>query len=227
MVRVRRSSDNATADFGGSLFVSWPAISTFLNGSNGFITKFYDQSGNGHDLAQTTAASQPKIILASNGLPALLFDGVDDSLKTAAFTLNESFSFDFCFKAVSQGASQINPLSFGTGCTLLITTAHVTSFFNGGTLGSDSTSMPIGTRGVVGVSVSAASTDIEINSAAITSFSGSVGGSNSGGFITIGQSGSGGANANIEAQELVVLNDVQTSTQLKTLNASVRAAWSF
>ena len=49
--------------------------------SRGFVSTWYDQSGNGNDATQATIASQPKIVdggvLVTGGLD---FDGVDDSL---------------------------------------------------------------------------------------------------------------------------------------------------
>ena len=50
------------------------------------VTTWYDQSGNGNDATQATAANQPKIVNAGalvteNGKPAIDFDGVDDSLN--------------------------------------------------------------------------------------------------------------------------------------------------
>jgi hypothetical protein len=51
---------------------------------NGFVTKWYDQSGNDNHATQGTAASQPKIVnagsLVSGGID---FDGVDDVLGTS------------------------------------------------------------------------------------------------------------------------------------------------
>lgn len=48
---------------------------------DGFVSKWYDQSGNGNDAIQITTTSQPKIVsagvLVAGGLD---FDGVDDSL---------------------------------------------------------------------------------------------------------------------------------------------------
>jgi hypothetical protein len=74
-VNVRRSSDNLTADIGftpsGDFDIA--AFNAYIGGGSGFVTKWYDQSGNGHDAVQATAANQPQITLAttSNGRPAL------------------------------------------------------------------------------------------------------------------------------------------------------------
>jgi hypothetical protein len=58
---------------------------------NGFVTKWYDQSGNDNHATQGTAASQPKIVnagsLVSGGID---FDGVDDFLDTGYSSGNAS-----------------------------------------------------------------------------------------------------------------------------------------
>lgn len=53
----------------------------------GFVTAFYDQSGNGNHATQATASAQPKIVNAGalvteNGLAAIKFDGVDDFITS-------------------------------------------------------------------------------------------------------------------------------------------------
>jgi hypothetical protein len=64
-------------------------ISPLLN--DGFVTKWYDQSGNDNHATQGTAAKQPKIVdggsLVSGGLE---FDGVDDVLGTSLVPPNEA-----------------------------------------------------------------------------------------------------------------------------------------
>jgi hypothetical protein len=78
-IRVRRSSDNAEQDIGfssGNLDTS--TLTSFCSGTNGFVTTWYDQSGNGVNLVQTTAITQPKIVTAgvistTNSRPSIDF----------------------------------------------------------------------------------------------------------------------------------------------------------
>jgi len=59
---------------------------------DGFVTTWYDQSGNGRNATQATAANQPSIsqtgMMAADGTirPAVMFDGSSDYLATAAST---------------------------------------------------------------------------------------------------------------------------------------------
>jgi hypothetical protein len=63
-IRVRRSSDNTEMnigfDAGGNL--NTIALLAFVGSGDGFVTTWYDQSGNGRNAQQTTAANQPFIV---------------------------------------------------------------------------------------------------------------------------------------------------------------------
>lgn len=65
-IRVRRSSDNTEQDIGfdasGNLNTS--SLSSFVGSNSAFIVTWYDQSGNGIDLTNTTTANQPRIVNA-------------------------------------------------------------------------------------------------------------------------------------------------------------------
>lgn len=89
-LRVRRSSDSTEQDIGfvsGALDTA--GMLSFVGANNGFVTKWYDQSGAGLDAAQTTAASQPQIVssgavIVRNSLPSMQFDGSNDYLISSA-----------------------------------------------------------------------------------------------------------------------------------------------
>jgi hypothetical protein len=61
---VRRSSDNTEQNIGfdvnGNLDTT--ALTTFVGSGNGFVTTWYDQSGNANNGTQTTQANQPQIV---------------------------------------------------------------------------------------------------------------------------------------------------------------------
>lgn len=62
-LRVKRSSDNTTQDFGFvSNFVDTASIKTFIGASNGTVTIWYDQTTNGRNLTPVT--NEPKIATA-------------------------------------------------------------------------------------------------------------------------------------------------------------------
>lgn len=108
-VRVRRSSDNTeqTIGFsGGELDTT--ALATFCGSSDGFVKTWMDQSGNGNDATQTTAANQPKIydgtsgVVTENGKPALYFETSFISAPTISMSAATCFvhhtNFDATFR---------------------------------------------------------------------------------------------------------------------------------
>jgi hypothetical protein len=78
-IRVRRSSDNTEQDIGFvNNILDTSALTTFCSGTNGFVTTWYDQSGNGRNATQATAANQPQIVssgsvLTVNTKPSIVF----------------------------------------------------------------------------------------------------------------------------------------------------------
>ena len=80
-IRVRRSSDDTPLDIGfngmGMLDVS--ALLTHTGSGDGYVVTWYDQSGNGNNVTQAVAASQPMIVengsvLMSNNKPMVRFN---------------------------------------------------------------------------------------------------------------------------------------------------------
>lgn len=80
---MRRSSDNDEEEFN---FLADGArdqasVTSWQGGGNAFRVTTYDQSGNGRNATQVTAANQPQYVNnVINGMPVLLFDGTDDYL---------------------------------------------------------------------------------------------------------------------------------------------------
>jgi len=85
VIRVRRDSDNTEQDIGFTFSYEGSkldenALTAFVGNANGFVTRWYDQSGNGIDQVRTTANEQPQIVTngtlyTSNGKLALYFNG--------------------------------------------------------------------------------------------------------------------------------------------------------
>lgn len=237
LIRLRESGGSKEADFGvGQGGVDWGTVASFIGAGSGFVAKWYDQSGNGRDLAQGTASAQPQIGLLSNGLPGLIFDGVEDHLKTAAFTLDQPWSFDFCHRQVTTSKPDFENKFDGfladTG-TLYRRTSSLL-FDNGlwagnqGPNSAGSSSMPVGTRGVAGGTFNNTAALLEIDAADVAGFAGTVGTNNPGG-LTLGTKGDAAAArfTNMEVQEWVVFNTAHGSAQLKADNAAMRRAWRF
>jgi hypothetical protein len=79
-IRVRRSSDNTSQDIGfdanGNLDTT--SMLSFVGAGNGFVSVWFDQSGNSNNQSSTTLIRQPQIVnngslITQNGKPALYF----------------------------------------------------------------------------------------------------------------------------------------------------------
>jgi hypothetical protein len=110
-IEVRRTN-NDVADIGFTFTgeLDTAALIAFTGTGaldNGFVTKWYDQSGNGYNATQTTALNQPQIVSAGsvvleNGKPSIEFDGIDDFLSNGTtLTLPSNVSIFTIFKNVT------------------------------------------------------------------------------------------------------------------------------
>ena len=104
-LRVRRSSDDAEQDIGfnTSNELDTTALLAFVGTGgtdNGFVTIWYDQSGNDKHATNSTAAEQPKIVdsgalVTVNSKAGIDFDGSDDFLNGVAKTTIDNTAI-FC-----------------------------------------------------------------------------------------------------------------------------------
>jgi hypothetical protein len=64
LIRVRRSSDNTEQDIGYTAgnVLDESALTTFVGAGDGFVTTWYDQSGNAKNATQATAVNQHRIV---------------------------------------------------------------------------------------------------------------------------------------------------------------------
>ena len=104
LFRVRRSSDNTEQDIGynASNVLDESALTSFVGAGNGFVVKWYDQSGNGKNMENSTASNQPKIVNAGtvlkvNSKPAFSFNGTSQYLAVTDNTILNVSSLTSCF----------------------------------------------------------------------------------------------------------------------------------
>jgi len=84
VIRVRESGSNTEQDFNAAEITDG-TLATFCGANDGFVVTWYDQSGQGNDAQQSTAANQPKIydgttgVVTENGKPAIAFNTTDNT----------------------------------------------------------------------------------------------------------------------------------------------------
>lgn len=111
VVRVRRSSDNTEQNFTANQITDG-TLTSFCGVGNGFVTTWYDQSGNNRNAIQTTLLNQPQIVsngsvIFQNGKPTIKTDG-NDFLKTTALNIYNLTSNLSSFQVVTELSNNIN-----------------------------------------------------------------------------------------------------------------------
>ena len=147
---IRRASDSTTTTIGfdGSGNIDEAAITTFCTGTTCTVSEWKDQSGNGNDATQSTAANQPTIytggaLVKENGRLALDFDGVSDNMTSVStYTPTTSMAQVIIVKGLSSSTDQIigDNSDRKAGMALRIQSGNF-NYFNGFTTGNNQISI--------------------------------------------------------------------------------------
>jgi len=110
VVRVRRSNDNTEQDFSAAEITDG-TLTTFTGANDGFVTTWYDQSGNSVNAAQTTATRQPKIVdsgvvILENNNPSIKFDNTNDGFNLTSTINGGQYSIFTVDKPINLGVYQ-------------------------------------------------------------------------------------------------------------------------
>jgi len=98
VVEVRRASDDTTRgftadDIGDGTLTNWVGTGAT---DHGYVSTWYDQSGNGNNAVQSATSAQPKIVDAGsllvdgNGKPKLTFNGSTQLFETSVIPPNDA-----------------------------------------------------------------------------------------------------------------------------------------
>jgi len=116
--QVRRSSDNTTQDinFVGNV-IDTTSLLTFCGAGNGFVSIWYDQSGNGRNANNATLADQPQIVnsgsvISVNSKPSLQIDTTDFLSFTAINLVGASKT---TFGVIKRNSGTSNFFIYGGG----------------------------------------------------------------------------------------------------------------
>lgn len=121
-LRARRSSDNAEQDVGFvsaaiDAAVDTATLLTWSGADSVFITKIYDQSGNGDDWIQATAGKQPRFVNAGTPDGFVRFDASDDSMESTSNAGAVAVYHGALVGSLRGGAANRVVLEKGTGIT--------------------------------------------------------------------------------------------------------------
>jgi hypothetical protein len=134
-----RNDSNATADIGfvynpltGEYDLDTAALLAHCGGGNGFVTEWYDQSGNVNDATQAVVLEQPQIVssgslILENGKPSVQFDGSDDFMNCGTSflsTFNSPFSV-YTINTFDDGQPVTTSIVFGISNNISPTFANL------------------------------------------------------------------------------------------------------
>ena len=228
-LRVRRSSDNSELDIGfdASGNLNTTTLLAHVGANQGYVVTWYDQSGNGNNVTQSTALAQPQIVVggsihAINGKAAVLFDGLSTSLPRANATLNayviNSVSSPSAFGAVNSIARQLNGTS-GVPWYLRIDASGQLLFVKD-VLGLITTSaIPLAPMVATGVRTDGTNSNLYLNGSVppLASTAAPMSTASTVGNFSIGQHPGGGQNYNGYIAEIMIYSSDFTTTQRQTL----------
>jgi len=211
---------NNVADDGNT--VAWydsTDLTTITKDGSDFVSKWEDKLGSGHDLLQATGTKQP--LYQSTGI---LFDGVDNCMKTAAFTLNQPEIIYLVFKSVTwtndeyfiDGNANDSRVIYQRGATPQIA-------INAGALVNYNNAATIGSFHIMVAQFNGASSKLRINDTTVT---GNYGANNAGG-ITMGSRASQLVQfSNVEFKEAIFRNAVDNASDEAAIYAYLKAKYS-
>jgi len=211
VVEVRRSSDSTTQDFTASQITNGDLVA-FCGAGDGFVSTWYDQSGNANDAVQATTTSQPKIVdagaLVTGGID---FDGVDDYLITAQsgqfsqpVSLFQVFSSD---ALVASGRFQIDASS-----TFMLSGGESSIYYFAGYLLNSNINFPTGGDTLHSVVFNGSSSTVFADGSSVAT-----GNVSSGAFqktFSIGARRTGTQASNLSYKEFIIYNTDQTANRV-------------
>jgi hypothetical protein len=235
-VRVRRSSDNAEQDIGfvGNV-LDESSLTSFVGVVSGFITTWYDQSGNGNDGTQTSTGAQPALVIAgvvvtTNGKPTVSFGDNDAPFHLFIPTglLNGATALSYFQVALITDFGSSNAGVFGpsnTGGVGLEVIQHTvisrrTVLRVNGTIRNDNAGAAYqlwddATQSLTSIFGNSADMTAYKNSSAVTlTSSAAMPSLNFNGIYSIGMYNSFATDMNGDIQELIIYNTNQTSNRI-------------
>lgn len=186
-------SDNPTS------LVAWFRMGVGITESGGFASAWADQSGNGNNLVQATGTNQPAY---ATGI--LTFDGVDNLMKTAAFTLAQPTQVSILMNQITWSLD--DDIFDGLTNVSLLLDQYDNSpelILYSGAIGCSNSNCTVGAWHAVTCLFSGAASKMVVDATAETT--GNVGTASAGGF-TLGARSIGGFNANVAVKEVIVRN---------------------
>jgi hypothetical protein len=175
-----------------------------------------DGSGVGHNVVQATTTKRPLLKLAIlNSKPVLRFDGVDDFLQATFTAITQPFSRIAVFNMRSYAASShiYGAGPTGQGVLFESSTSPIMSLYDG-TVSPSTSSLAVGTFGVVSELHNGAASELRVNGAAAAT--GNPGVATLSG-VTLSAASNGASTTPVDHAEVVVYNRALTTAERQSV----------
>jgi hypothetical protein len=186
---------------------AWYRYNTGITSASGTVSAWANQVSGGEALVQATAGNRPT--LESDG--TILFNGVDQFLKTAPFTLNQPTTVYFLGRQVTRTSDAVI-FDGNTSDSLSLFQGTVDGRLNafaGATITNNTSSL--NAYQIYSVVFNGASGVIQVDN--LTQVAGDIGSANAGGF-TLGRRGATSTRfSNIQAKEILIYNVAHDANQ--------------
>ena len=137
-VEVYNGSSYADIGFDSNGELDTTALAAHCGSNDGFVSKWYCQSGNSNDAAQGVTANMPKIydgttgVVTENGKPAVEFDGSDDQLThNISGLVSGNFTYSDVFTSSDGAAILHSSTSTNTKWIMIAQTSTQTQLSDG------------------------------------------------------------------------------------------------
>ena len=186
--------------------IAYYKLNTAITVTGSGVSQWDDQSGNGNHLKQATDTNRPS--LESDG--TILFDGVDNFLKTDAFTLDQPVSIYILGKQITWTSDRrwFDGNTLNTGTLQMSGSSGDIRIFAGAA--TSTVNATLDTYYVVSSVFNSTSSVLQLNNE--TPVTGNAGTNNMGGF-TLGASGGNVNWSNIQIKEVIIYNVAHTAEQ--------------
>lgn len=203
--------------------LGWYKSDAGVTESGGLVSDWNDQSGNANHLIQATGANKPLLTAGElNGFPAIVFDGVDDKMKTT-FIKTQPVTVFIVYKKNDAVKGYVTDGGADLTANIIHDTAGEISLYAGTGSFPDTVVLPEDAYSLLIATFNDAGSKVQRHNGTTTT--GTAGSSSPDGFTIGGKSTTATEFANISVMEIILSDSNSTDEDRKEVRGYVRARY--